>query len=76
MCRTLITEPSLVLCDEPTGNLDPTTAATVLDLLLDRVQQSGATLLMVTHDHGQLDRFERVIDMTTLHARGHAGIAP
>ncbi|MEZ5965230.1 MAG: ABC transporter ATP-binding protein [Planctomycetota bacterium] len=66
LCRALVTEPSLVLCDEPTGNLDPRTATTVLDLLLDEVRRRGATLLMVTHDHALLPRFDRVIDMSNL----------
>ena len=66
MCRALVTEPGLLLCDEPTGNLDPTTASSVLDLLFAEVARRGATLLMVTHDHGLLPRFDRVVDMATL----------
>ena len=47
--RTLAARPALVLADEPTGNLDETTADVVMNLLLELVQESGAGLLMVTH---------------------------
>lgn len=66
IARALIAEPPLVAADEPTGNLDPATADAVLDLLLGEVRQRGATLLMVTHNHALLDRFDRVIDVTRL----------
>ena len=64
--RALVTEPSLVLCDEPTGNLDPTTADDVLTLLLAEARGRGAALLMVTHDHSLLERFDRVVDVREL----------
>lgn len=66
ICRALVTQPALLMCDEPTGNLDPATAATTLDLLFERVRDGDATLLMVTHNHGILDRFDRVIDICEL----------
>ena len=66
ICRALITEPDVVLCDEPTGNLDPATAGAVLDLLFEQVRAHDAALLMVTHDHGLLDRFDATIDMQAL----------
>lgn len=47
--RALVHHPGLVLADEPTGNLDEQTAATVLDLLLRSVRAAGAGLVMVTH---------------------------
>ncbi|MFY0691037.1 MAG: ABC transporter ATP-binding protein [Paracoccaceae bacterium] len=47
--RTLATRPKLVLADEPTGNLDETTSAAVMALMLDLVAETGAGLLMVTH---------------------------
>jgi len=74
LCRALVTEPSLVLCDEPTGNLDPTTTALVLDLLFAGVRARGATLFMVTHDHALLPRFDRVLDLAAVTAdRAEAG---
>jgi predicted ABC-type transport system involved in lysophospholipase L1 biosynthesis ATPase subunit len=50
IARAVINEPDLVLADEPTGNLDSTTAAVVMDLLLGQVKARGATLILVTHD--------------------------
>ncbi|MBC7772580.1 MAG: ATP-binding cassette domain-containing protein [Pyrinomonadaceae bacterium] len=61
--RALVTGPGLILCDEPTGNLDPVATRTTLDLLLSQSLQTGATLLMVTHNHTLLSRFDRVIDL-------------
>ncbi len=68
IARALVTAPSLVLCDEPTGNLDPDTAGQILDLLFAQAERADATLLMVTHDHSTLDRFDRVVDMAELTA--------
>ena len=62
ICRALVAEPSLLLADEPTGNLDPDTSRQIVDLLLTAVRDRGMTLLMVTHDHSLLNRFDRVID--------------
>lgn len=62
ICRALVTEPVLLLADEPTGNLDPRNKGLVLDILIQHASRRGATLLTVTHDHNLLDRFERVID--------------
>ncbi|MEM9382195.1 MAG: ATP-binding cassette domain-containing protein [Planctomycetota bacterium] len=66
--RALVTEPALVLCDEPTGNLDPDSAHAALELLLGQARSRGAGLMMVTHDHGLLDRFDRVVDVRDLAA--------
>ncbi|MBK9384293.1 MAG: ATP-binding cassette domain-containing protein [Planctomycetes bacterium] len=66
LCRALIAEPELVIADEPTGNLDPSSSARALDLLIEQVERRGATLLVITHDHGLLGRFERVIDLRAL----------
>ncbi|MBU0638626.1 MAG: ABC transporter ATP-binding protein [Planctomycetes bacterium] len=63
ICRALIAAPALLIADEPTGNLDPKTAQSILDLLLGEVERRGATLVMVTHNHTLLDAFDRVIDI-------------
>jgi putative ABC transport system ATP-binding protein len=60
--RALLLNPSIILADEPTGNLDPANKLVVLDLLVDYAREHGATLLTVTHDRELLDRFERVLD--------------
>jgi ABC-type lipoprotein export system ATPase subunit len=66
IARALVTRPAMLVCDEPTGNLDPGNAGRMLDLLFDQVRERDATLLMVTHDHSVLDRFDRVVDMRDL----------
>lgn len=71
ICRALTTSPDLVIADEPTGNLDPQTAETTLSLLLGEVAQRRMTLLMVTHNYGLLDAFDRVVDVQDF-ARGDA----
>ena len=68
VCRALVTEPELVLADEPTGNLDPGNKGRVLDILFDDADERGTTLLTVTHDRDLLDRFGRVIDFKSFHA--------
>jgi putative ABC transport system ATP-binding protein len=60
--RAIITNPQLLLADEPTGNLDPTTRDRIVDLLMESVAQRQATLVMATHDHSLIDRFDRAID--------------
>ena len=62
VCRALVTSPPLLLADEPTGNLDPATKTRVLDAMLAAAGTTKATVLTVTHDHGLLGRFDRVID--------------
>lgn len=59
IARTLAPKPRLVLADEPTGNLDETTAATVMDLMLELVSEAGAGLLMVTHSAALAGRMSR-----------------
>ncbi len=59
IARTLAPKPRLVLADEPTGNLDESTAATVMDLMLELVSASGAGLLMVTHSEALAARLSR-----------------
>jgi putative ABC transport system ATP-binding protein len=62
ICRALLPGPRLILADEATGNLDPANKTCILDLLFAAVDEGGATLLAVTHDHDLLPRFDRVVD--------------
>ena len=62
ICRALITCPQLILADEPTGNLDPKNKALILDLIFDQATKQGQTLIVVTHDLGILEGFDRTID--------------
>lgn len=57
VARALVNQPSLVLADEPTGNLDSTNAAAVGDLLLELCQAHQAALIVVTHSHDLAARF-------------------
>ena len=66
IARALVTAPKLILADEPTGNLDPAAKSHALDLLFEQCDAWSMTLVMVTHDHGLLDRFQQVIDVASL----------
>jgi putative ABC transport system ATP-binding protein len=59
IARALMSGAPLLLADEPTGNLDSMTAASVMDLLQETVRQDGLTLLLVTHDAGLAARADR-----------------
>jgi len=61
IARALVHEPRLVLADEPTGSLDPSTASDVLDLLLARAGHSGGALLLVTHSEAVAARADRIL---------------
>ncbi len=74
VCRALVTEPSLLLCDEPTGNLDPHNTKLILDMILGYASAHGATVVSVTHEHELLPRFGRVIDLGALDAT--KGLSP
>ncbi|MCH2183193.1 MAG: ABC transporter ATP-binding protein [Mariniblastus sp.] len=62
ICRALVTRPSLIFADEPTGNLDPKNKTRILDILFGVNREEGQTLIVVTHDTQILDGFERIID--------------
>jgi len=59
IARALIRTPGLILCDEPTGNLDADTAATVADLLIDLHAKQKAIMILVTHSEALGSRFAR-----------------
>lgn len=64
--RAMVTQPSVVLADEPTGNLDPALKMTIVKLLLDQCRENEATLVMATHDLSCVDRFDSCCDTNTL----------
>jgi len=72
ICRALITSPRLLLADEPTGSLDPDNQDRIVELLQESAEATGAGLLMVTHDHRLLERFERVVDLPELTSSSQA----
>jgi putative ABC transport system ATP-binding protein len=63
IARALVTRPMLLLADEPTGNLDSTNAADVLNLLEELNRSDGLTTVMITHNEHLVDRADRVIRM-------------
>jgi putative ABC transport system ATP-binding protein len=63
IARALANRPSLLLADEPTGNLDSKTGDAVLDLLCGLVRKNGLTLVMVTHDPEVAARADRIVHL-------------
>jgi putative ABC transport system ATP-binding protein len=64
IARAVVHRPALILADEPTGNLDPATAARVLDLLQAQVREHGCACLLVTHAEAAAARADRVLQVT------------
>ncbi len=65
--RAMAIQPRLLLADEPTGNLDETASAVVLDLMLSLVADTGAALLLVTHSNDIASRLDRRAHLTGGH---------
>ncbi|HNQ76803.1 MAG TPA: ABC transporter ATP-binding protein [Pseudothauera hydrothermalis] len=65
IARALVHRPAVVLADEPTGNLDPAHASTVLALLLETVRESGAAGVLVTHSAAAAACADRVLRLTS-----------
>jgi putative ABC transport system ATP-binding protein len=63
LARAVVAGPRLILADEPTGNLDHATGHMVVDMLFDLARETGATMVLVTHDMGLSERCDRVAHM-------------
>ena len=61
VARSLINDPSIVLADEPTGNLDTSTSGVVIDLLVDLNRSHGITFLLVTHEEEIARKCTRIV---------------
>ena len=72
VARALANRPKLVLADEPTGNLDPASAAESLGLVRETCRENGAALLLVSHDRKVLGQFDNVRDLADIN-RAAAG---
>ena len=64
IARALVHRPALLLADEPTGNLDPGTAARVMDALIGQTRSQGASLVLVTHSSAAAARADRVLHLS------------
>jgi ABC-type lipoprotein export system ATPase subunit len=73
VARALINRPGLLLCDEPTGNLDAENARGVVDLFLEIAKRDGVTVLMVTHNLEQARRFGRRSELKAGKLAGRLG---
>jgi len=75
IARAFATEPAVLFADEPTGNLDSRTGATIMDLMFDLNRKSSTTLVLVTHDSTLAERCDRVLSLDAGRLVGDTGTA-
>jgi len=63
IARALVGRPALLFADEPTGNLDTATGTRIMDLLFERHRETGATLIVITHDAALARRCRRILTL-------------
>jgi putative ABC transport system ATP-binding protein len=62
IARALVTEPAMILADEPTGNLDSASTADILDLF-EALHRDGRTIVLITHERDIAARAERIVEI-------------
>jgi lipoprotein-releasing system ATP-binding protein len=67
IARALVTNPACILADEPTGNLDESTASAVMDLILELNQQQNNSMIVVTHDKALAKKMDKIYELTGGH---------
>jgi lipoprotein-releasing system ATP-binding protein len=72
IARALANRPSVLLADEPTGNLDPATSTTVFEAFRDTVREQGAAALVATHNHDLAKRMDRVVTFEDGHLTAYS----
>jgi len=64
IARALVTNPACVLADEPTGNLDETTASSIIELMLNLNKQQNSAMIIVTHDTSLANRMNKIYELS------------
>jgi putative ABC transport system ATP-binding protein len=65
LARAFVVGPQILLADEPTGNLDATTGAQIVDLMFEMNAERGTTLILVTHDNALANRCARTVRLAS-----------
>jgi putative ABC transport system ATP-binding protein len=76
LARAVVNRPQVLLADEPTGNLDPRTGDSIVELLKDVCREAGATLVLVTHQPHVMERFKDVVDLSCISGPSSGAISP
>ncbi len=66
IARSIVNKPSVILADEPTGNLDYKNGVKIMELIKEMAKEGDATLLVITHNNSQLDMFDEVVNIEEL----------
>jgi putative ABC transport system ATP-binding protein len=74
LARALAPEPAILIADEPTGNLDESTGASIIELMFRLKRERGATLVLVTHDLSLATRCDRMIRIRSGHIEGDEAV--